>query len=34
MPKVTVLDVRLSGEPVATLTNLQDGRTIFAFHED
>lgn len=31
MPKViTVLDVRLYGEPVATLTNLQDGRTIFA----
>jgi len=34
MPKVTVLDVRLNGEPVATLTNLQDGRTIFAFNED
>jgi hypothetical protein len=34
MPKVTVLDVRLYGEPVATLTNLQDGRTILAFNED
>jgi serine/threonine-protein kinase HipA len=34
MPKVTVLDVRLYGEPVATLTNLQDGRTLFAFNED
>lgn len=34
MPKVMVLDVRLSGELVATLTNLQDGRTIFAFNED
>ena len=33
MPKVTVLDVRLYGEPVATLTNLQDGRTIFAFND-
>ncbi|MBY3246696.1 type II toxin-antitoxin system HipA family toxin [Rhizobium laguerreae] len=33
MPKVTVLDVRLYGQPVATLTNLQDGRTIFAFNE-
>jgi serine/threonine-protein kinase HipA len=34
MPKVTVLDVRLNGEPVATLINLQDGRTIFAFNAD
>lgn len=34
MPKVTVLDVRLYGNPVATLTNLQDGRTLFAFNED
>lgn len=34
MPKVTVLDVRLYGRPVATLTNLQDGRTLFAFNED
>lgn len=34
MPKVTVLDVRLYGESVATLTNLQDGRTLFAFNED
>ena len=33
MPKVTVLDVRLYGQPVATLTNLQDGRTIFAFND-
>lgn len=33
MPKVTVLDVKLYGEPIATLTNLQDGRTIFAFNE-
>ncbi len=33
MPKVTVLDVKLYGEPVATLTNLQDGRTIFAFND-
>jgi serine/threonine-protein kinase HipA len=34
MPKVTILDVRLNGEPVATLTNLLDGRTIFAFNTD
>jgi serine/threonine-protein kinase HipA len=33
MPNVTVLDVRLYGEPVATLTHLQDGRTIFAFND-
>ncbi|KOF18514.1 kinase [Ensifer adhaerens] len=33
MAKVTVLDVRLYGEPIATLTNLQDGRTILAFNE-
>ena len=33
MPNVTVLDVRLYGEPVATLTNLQDGRTIFALND-
>ncbi len=33
MPKVTVLDVRLYGEPIATLTHLQDGRTIFAFND-
>ncbi|NRP75764.1 Serine/threonine-protein kinase HipA [Ensifer psoraleae] len=33
MPKITVLDVRLYDEPVATLTNLQDGRTIFAFND-
>lgn len=33
MPKATVLDVRLYGEPVATLTNLQDGRTILAFNK-
>ena len=33
MSKVTVLDVRLYGELVATLTNLQDGRTILAFND-
>ena len=33
MPKVMVLDVRLYGEPIATLTHLQDGRTIFAFND-
>ncbi|MEO9338834.1 type II toxin-antitoxin system HipA family toxin [Mesorhizobium sp. SB112] len=34
MPKVMILDVRLYGEPAATLTNLPDGRTLFAFNED
>ena len=33
MPEVSVLDVRLYGEPIATLTHLQGGRTIFAFNE-
>lgn len=33
MPKVPVLNVRLYGEPVATLTHLQGGRTIFAFND-
>ena len=33
MPNITVLDVRLHGEPVATLTNLQDGCTILAFND-
>jgi serine/threonine-protein kinase HipA len=31
MRNVSVLDVRLYGEPIATLTHLQGGRTIFAF---
>lgn len=31
MPDVSVLDVRLYGEPIATLTHLHGGRTIFAF---
>lgn len=34
MPDVSVLDVRLYGEPVGTLTHLQGDRTIFAFNED
>ena len=33
MPEVSVLDVRLYGEAIATLTHLQGGRTIFAFNE-
>ena len=33
LPKVTVLDVKLYGQSIATLTNLQDGRTLFAFDE-
>ena len=33
MPDVSVLDVRLAGKPIATLTHLQGGRTIFAFNE-
>jgi serine/threonine-protein kinase HipA len=33
MPEVSVLDVRLYGEPIATLTHIQGGRTIFAFNE-
>ena len=34
MPDVSVLDVRLAGRPIATLTHLQGDRTIFAFNED
>lgn len=34
MPDVSVLDVRLYGEPIGTLTHLQGDRTIFAFNED
>lgn len=34
MPDVSVLDVRLYGRSIATLTNLQGDRTIFAFNED
>lgn len=34
MPDVSVLDIRLHGQPIATLTNLQGDRTIFAFNED
>ncbi|MFA5951872.1 MAG: type II toxin-antitoxin system HipA family toxin [Hyphomicrobium sp.] len=33
MPDVSVLDVRLYGRSIATLTNLQGDRTIFAFNE-
>jgi serine/threonine-protein kinase HipA len=33
MPEVSVLDVRLHGEPIATLTHLQGGRTILAFND-
>jgi serine/threonine-protein kinase HipA len=34
MPDVSILDVRLYGEPIGTLTHLQGDRTIFAFNED
>ena len=34
MPNVSVLDVRLYGESIGTLTHLQGDRTIFAFNED
>lgn len=34
MPDVSVLDVRLYGEPIGSLTHLQGDRTIFAFNED
>lgn len=34
MPDVSVLDVRLHGQSIATLTHLQGDRTIFAFNED
>jgi serine/threonine-protein kinase HipA len=33
MPDVSVLDVRLAGRSIATLTHLQGDRTIFAFNE-
>ena len=33
MPDVSVLDVRLHGDAIATLTHLQGDRTIFAFNE-
>ncbi|RWB92783.1 MAG: type II toxin-antitoxin system HipA family toxin [Mesorhizobium sp.] len=34
MPDVAVLDIRLYGTPIATLTNIQGDRSIFAFNED
>lgn len=34
MPDVSVLDVRLYGRSIATLTHLQGDRTIFAFNKD
>lgn len=34
MPEVSVLDVRLHGRAIATLTHLQGDRTIFAFNEE
>ena len=34
MPDVAVLDVRLHGRPIGTLTHLQGERSIFAFNED
>lgn len=34
MPDVSVLEIRLYGKPIATLTNLQGDRSIFAFNED
>jgi serine/threonine-protein kinase HipA len=34
MPDVSILDVRLYGRSIATLTHLQGDRTIFAFNED
>lgn len=33
MPEVSVLDVRLHGQPIATLTNLPGDRTVFAFND-
>jgi len=33
MPDVSVLDIRLHGDAIATLTHLQGDRTIFAFNE-
>ena len=34
MPDVSILDIRLHGKSIATLTNLQGDRSIFAFNED
>ena len=34
MPDISVLDVRLHGQAIATLTHLQGDRTIFAFNQD
>ncbi len=34
MPDVSVLDVRLHGQSIATLTHLQGDRTIFAFNDE
>ena len=34
MPDVSVLDVRLYGKPIATLTNVQGDRVIFAFNQN
>ncbi|OYW54466.1 MAG: kinase [Hyphomicrobium sp. 32-62-53] len=34
MREVSILDVRLHGRSIATLTNVQGDRTIFAFNED
>lgn len=34
MPDVSVLEVRLHGEPIGTLTHLQGDRTIFTFNQD
>ena len=34
MPDISVLDVRLHGQPIATLTHLQGDRTLFAFNQE
>jgi len=34
MPDVSILDVRLYGRSIATLTHVQGDRTLFAFNED
>ena len=34
MPDISVLDVRLHGQAIATLTHLQGDRTIFAFNQE
>lgn len=34
MPDVSVLDVRLYGRAIATLTHVQGDRTIFAFNDE